>query len=115
MSIINKIKSSIIDFNSSNTFFLIVFGITLFFIPVNSEEKKSIANEHEFNFYSGMFDFSDHGKKSPIFGFQHQNESLFRDSFLGKLSPVSGALITEDSAGYVYTGVQAEYKFGKIN
>ena len=62
-----------------------------------------------------MFDFSDDGKRSTIFGFQHQNESLFRVSFLGKISPVSGALITVDNATYVYTGVQAEYKIGNLN
>ena len=80
-----------------------------------SEEKKTPINEHEFNFYSGMFDFSDDGKRSTIFGIQHQNESLFRDSFLGTLSPVTGALITADNAAYVYTGIQAQYKLGNIN
>ena len=89
--------------------------ISLFFFPANSEEKKIPINEHKFNFYSGMFDFSDDGKRSTIFGLQHQNESLFRDSFLGTLSPVTGALITADNASYVYTGVQAQYKVGKIN
>ena len=44
-------------------FFLIV-AIFLFFIPVHSEEKKISVNEHKFNFYSGMFDFSDDGKSS---------------------------------------------------
>ena len=95
-------------------FFLIV-AIFLFFIPVHSEEKKISVNEHKFNFYSGMFDFSDDGKKSTIFGVQHQNESLLRESFLGTLSPVSGALITADNATYFYTGAQAEYNFGIIN
>ena len=33
-----------------------------------------------------------------LFGFQHQNENLLRDSFLGTLSPVTGAMITEDNA-----------------
>ena len=93
----------------------IIVAISLFFIPVHSEEKKTPINEHEFNFYSGMFDFSDDGKRSTIFGIQHQNESLFRDSFLGTLSPVTGALITADNAAYVYTGVQAQYKLGNIN
>ena len=91
---------------------IIVF---LFFVPVNSEENKISSNEHEFNFFSGMFDFSDDGKRSTIFGIQHQNENLFRDSFLGTLSPVTGALITADNAAYVYTGVQAQYKLGNIN
>ena len=93
----------------------IIVAISLFFIPVHSEEKKTPINEHEFNFYSGMFDFSDDGKRSTIFGLEHQNENLLRDSFLGTLSPVTGALITADNATYVYTGVQAQYKIGKIN
>ena len=87
----------------------------MFFTPVHSEEKKISVNEHKFNFYSGMFDFSDDGKRSAIFGLQHQNESLLRDSFLGTLSPVTGALITADNASYFYTGVQTQYNLGKIN
>ena len=37
----------------------LIVAFFLFFIPVHSEEKKTPINEHEFNFYSGMFDFSD--------------------------------------------------------
>ena len=98
---------------------LICFITILYLISnssIASEKKKNnIIDEHELNFYSGTFDFSDDGKRSTILGFQHQNESLFRDTFLGKLSPVSGAMITADSASYFYTGVQAEYKIGNIN
>ena len=79
------------------------------------EENKKNFNDHEWNFYSGMFDFSDDGKRSTIFGIQHQDESLLRDTFLGTLSPVSGIMVTADTAGYIYTGVQAQYKFGNIN
>ena len=93
-------------------FILIAF---LFFLPVNGEDKEILKDEHELNFYSGMFDFSDDGKKSSIFGFQHQNENLFRDSFLGTISPITGAMITADNAGYIYTGVQAQYNIGKLN
>ena len=111
-------KSRIMDFMNLNILlkkFLFIVVISLFFIPVHSEEKEVPIKEHKFNFYSGMFDFSDDGKRSAIFGLQHQNESLFRDSFLGTLSPVTGALITADNATYFYTGVQAEYKLGNIN
>ena len=38
-----------------------------------------------------------------------------RSSFLGILSPITGAMITADNAAYFYTGVQAQYKIGKIN
>ena len=76
---------------------------------VYSEESSS-----KFNVYSGMFDFSDTGKKSTLIGFQHQNEDLNRDTFLGNLSPITGALLTADSAAYIYTGVQAQYKLGRL-
>ena len=72
-------------------------------------------NGNKLSFYTGMFDFSDDGKRSTLIGIQHQNENLNRDSFLGNLSPITGALITADNAGYVYTGVQAQYKIGVLN
>ena len=95
---------------------LIVFCLLL--ISANADESKSKFTEEkntEFNVYSGMFDFSDDGKRSALLGLQHQNENLNRDTFLGNLSPVTGALITEDAAAYVYTGVQAQYKIGKLD
>ena len=87
----------------------------MFPYQLKSDEVNKLPSEHEYNFYSGMFDFSDDGKKSALFGFQHQNENLTRESFLGTLSPITGALITADNAAYFYTGVQAQYKMGKIN
>jgi len=92
--------------------------ITLFFIFCSfstSAEELSNNQNTEFNVYTGVFDFSDDGKKSNLFGFQHQNENLNRDTFLGNLSPVTGGLITADNAAYVYTGVQAQYKIGGLN
>tara|TARA_Y100001970_G_scaffold291060_1_gene426909 strand:+ start:3028 stop:3543 length:516 start_codon:yes stop_codon:yes gene_type:complete len=80
-----------------------------------AEDKKEIFNTHELNFYSGMFDFSDDGKRSTLFGIQHQNENLIKDSFIGTISPVTGLMFTADNAGYVYTGIQAQYNFGKLN
>ena len=82
---------------------------------VSSDEKNYIENDHEWNFYSGMFDFSDDGKRASLFGIQHQNENLTRDSFLGTLSPVTGFMITADNATYAYTGIQAQYKLGNLN
>ena len=85
------------------------------FFSLLSSMAYSEESSSKFNIYSGMFDFSDTGKKSTLIGFQHQNEDLNRDTFLGNLSPITGALVTADSAAYVYTGVQAQYKLGKIN
>ncbi len=78
-------------------------------------EEVKIEKKQEWNFYTGMFDFSDDGKRSSLVGIQHQDESLTKESFLGTLSPITGFMITADNAGYVYTGVQAQYKLGKIN
>ena len=95
------------------------FCLTLVFVfsifALNAEEIKTDNQGTEFNVYTGMFDFSDQGKRSTLIGFQHQNENLNRDTFLGNLSPITGFLITADSAGYIYTGVQAQYKLGILN
>ena len=82
---------------------------------VYSEEVELKQSDKVLSVYSGMFDFSDDGKRSTLVGIQHQNENLNRDTFLGNLSPITGALITADNAGYVYTGVQAQYKLGNLN
>ena len=92
-----------------------LFCLFLLAIPAYSEEKKENSNEHELNFYTGMFDFSDDKQASGVLGLQHQNDELFRESFLGTLQPVTGAMITADNASYFYTGVQAEYSIGFLN
>ena len=94
---------------------IILFSLFVFSISSNAEEIKTKDLSTEFIVYTGMFDFSDEGKKSTLIGFQHQNENLNRDTFLGNLSPITGALITADNAAYFYTGVEAQYKIGSLN
>ncbi len=91
---------------------LVLFSIGL---PLTAEELNLSKNNNEFNVYTGMFDFSDDGKRATLIGVQHQNENLNRDTFLGNLSPITGAMLTADNAAYVYTGVQAQYKLGSLN
>jgi hypothetical protein len=86
----------------------------LFITHLFAEEKIVNEKNTEINVYSGMFDFSDDGAKSTLFGFQHQNEELKRNSFLGTLSPITGGMITADNAVYLYTGVQADYDLGLL-
>ena len=95
--------------------FLISFLLVLLTFSASAEEIKDNNLNAKFSVYSGMFDFSDDGKKSALIGFQHQNENLNRDTFLGNISPITGAMITADKAGYIYTGVQAQYKIGALN
>ena len=103
-----------IIYNLFKNLFLVI-ALTFCILPINAEEIKAIEKNSEYNIFTGMFDFSDNGKRSNIIGIQHQNEELNRDTFLGNLSPVTGAIITGDSATYLYTGVQAQYQLGKIN
>ena len=70
------------------------------------------SNETELNIFTGMFDFSDDKQRSGLLGLQHQNDELFRKSFLGNLSPITGGFLTNKSAFYLYSGVQAEYNLG---
>ena len=92
---------------------LIILFCLFCFSSVADEIK--INKNTELNVFTGMFDFSDDGKRSTLVGFQHQNEDLNRDTFLGNLSPITGAIITADNATYFYTGVQANYKLGSLN
>ena len=66
----------------------------------------------EINAFTGLFDFSDDKQKAGLFGLQHQNDELYRNSFLGKLSPITGGFLTENSAVYLYSGVQSEFDLG---
>ena len=95
--------------------FIIKLLIITFAFSSIADEKVLKDQNTEFSVYTGMFDFSDDGKRSTLIGFQHQNENLNRDTFLGNLSPITGAMLTADSAAYFYTGVQANYKIGVLN
>ena len=89
---------------------LIVLISFSFLSFANSADEKS--NNTELNFFTGMFDFSDDKQAAGVLGLQHQSDDLFRKSFLGKLSPITGGFFTEKNALYLYSGVQAEYEIG---
>ena len=93
---------------------IIIYFIFSFLLisPSISDEN---LNDNEINFYSGMFDFSDDGQRALLFGLQHQNENLIRESVLGEISPVTGFFLTENQAAYLYTGIQAHYKLGDLD
>ena len=94
---------------------LILTSVFFLFSFIAVAEEVKLKNNTEFNVFTGMFDFSDDGKRSTLIGLQHQNENLNKDTFLGNLSPITGALITADNATYFYTGIQANYKLGSMN
>ncbi|MDA9599830.1 acyloxyacyl hydrolase, partial [Candidatus Pelagibacter sp.] len=75
------------SFKKLSIFLVILFTTTkLFAVEISS---------HQYNFFVGNFDFSDKKQAATLFGFQHQNEDLERDTFLGNISPITGGFITE--------------------
>ena len=94
-----------------------IYLLTIFsmvFSPLFSEEKNTINSDHQYNFFIGNFDFSDHKQAALLFGFQHQNESLQRDTFLGNISPITGGFLTENSAAYIYSGIEWNIDMGSL-
>jgi lipid A 3-O-deacylase len=94
-----------------NIIYLIAF-LMMFFSPLLSEEKNKVTSDHQYNFFVGNFDFSDDKQAALLFGFQHQNETLEKDTFLGNISPITGGFITENSAAYIYTGIEWNIDLG---
>ena len=79
--------------------------IIVIFITTNLYAVESISSNHQLNYFIGNFDFSDEKQKAILVGFQHQDENLSRDTFLGNVSPITGGFITENTAAYIYTGI----------
>jgi|TARA_B110000914_G_scaffold194183_1_gene182164 lipid A 3-O-deacylase len=90
--------------------------LTTFLTTAHGETQTISESDNEYNFYTGTFDVIDKegDDKSKLFGMQHKSENLFRDTALGKFSPVSGGFVTGKSSVYLYTGVEAEYELGPL-
>ena len=86
--------------------------LVIFFTSTNLFAKD--ISSHQYNFFTGNFDFSDDKQAAMLFGFQHQNENLERDTFLGNISPITGGFITENSAAYIYTGFEWNIDMGAV-
>ena len=94
-------------FKKLSLFLFILLSATKLFAV---EEIKNSGNQ--FNFFTGNFDFSDDKQSAYLVGFQHQNENLNRETFLGNVSPITGGFITENSAAYIYTGIEWNMDMG---
>ena len=88
-------------------FLSIVFLCTTKLLAVENQS-------HQYNFFTGNFDFSDDKQSSLLVGFQHQDENLERNTFLGNISPITGGFITENSAAYIYTGFEWNLEMGEL-
>ena len=91
-------------------FIVLLTSLFLFTSAITDETDTNLS------FYTGTFDVIDkEGEdKTSLFGIEHKNPDLFRDTFLGKFKPVTGAFVTGKSSVYFYTGVEGQYDIGPI-
>ncbi len=82
------------------------------------KEKPTQTNfaSNEISIYTGTFDVIDKegDDQTSLLGIEHKNPDLFRDTPLGKISPISGAFMTGDSSIYLYTGIEGQYGIGPL-
>jgi lipid A 3-O-deacylase len=95
--------------------------------PLNQQvKKKNKTYENSFinsdrgqniSFYTGTFDIIDKegDDKTSLIGLEHKNKNLFRETWLGRISPTSGAFVTGKNSIYLYTGIAADYNLGPIS
>ena len=90
--------------------------IALFITILTFSKANANEGDAEISFYTGTFDVIDKegDDKTTLFGIEHKNPNLFRDTFLGKFKPVTGAFMTGNSSVYFYTGVEAQYGIGPL-
>jgi lipid A 3-O-deacylase len=82
------------------------------------KEGRSFEKEnHNLSIYTGTFDTIDKvgDDQTSLIGLEHKNTDLFRDTWIGRFSPTTGAFVTGKSSIYLYTGIEADYNFGRIN
>mgnify|MGYP001195111337 CR=1 FL=1 len=72
--------------------------------------------DKDISFYAGTFDVIDKegDDQTSLFGIEHKNPNLFRETFLGKFKPITGGFITGDNSVYLYTGVEGQYGVGPL-
>ena len=92
-------------------FFIYIFVLLVFKHTFISAENLDIS------VYTGTFDVIDKegDDQTTLIGVEHRNVELFRNTFLGKLAPVSGAFVTGKDSLYFYTGVEGQYDLGPMN
>ena len=93
---------------------LFILLILSFFASAISSANES--DNTDIKFYSGIFDEGDTvgDDKTNLFGIEHRDATLYRDTFLGKFVPITGGFLTGKNSIYIYTGIEAQYRLGPI-
>ena len=91
---------------------LIIVGLFVNLLSSSLADDKN----NDMSFYIGTFDVIDKegDDQATLFGVEHKNSELFRNTALGKFSPISGGFITGKNSVYLYTGVEGEYNIGSL-
>ena len=94
----------------------IKFLIYIFLIIFTLSPLKADESGNEISFFTGTFDVIDKegDDKTSLFGIEHKNPDLFRDTFIGKFKPITGGFITGNNSAYFYTGIEAQYGLGPL-
>ena len=92
-------------------FFIYVFVLFVF------KHSFVLSENLDISVYTGTFDVIDKegDDQTTLVGVEHRNTDLFRNTFLGKLAPVSGAFVTGKDSLYFYTGVEGQYNLGPMS
>ena len=92
--------------------------LLILFILYFSSLNFAIADQgdSEISFYTGTFDIIDKegDDQTSLFGLEHKNPNLFRDTFLGRFKPITGGFITGSSSFYLYSGIEGQYGVGPL-
>ena len=89
---------------------LTIFIILLF------KQVSALSENLDISVYTGTFDVIDKegDDQTTLIGIEHRNTDLFRNTFLGKFAPVTGAFVTGKDSLYFYTGIEGQYDVGPI-
>tara|TARA_B100000941_G_C28326298_1_gene459245 strand:+ start:266 stop:772 length:507 start_codon:yes stop_codon:yes gene_type:complete len=96
-----------------NNFFLTFLGFTLIICASSVKADEGTA---DISFYTGTFDVIDKegDDQTSLYGIEHKNPDLFRNTLFGKFKPITGAFLTGDNSAYLYTGVEGQYGLGPL-
>ena len=87
------------------------------FLLLVSKQTIALSENLDISVYTGTFDVIDKegDDQTSMIGVEHRNTDLFRNTFLGKFAPVTGAFVTGKDSLYFYTGVEGQYNVGPMN
>ena len=91
--------------------------IACIFLLLVFKQSIALSENLDISVYTGTFDVIDKegDDQTSMIGVEHRNTDLFRNTFLGKFAPVTGAFVTGKDSLYFYTGVEGQYSVGPMN